>query len=339
VRTLLKLAVVACSVAASLAAVEYVLLRGVLGRHGIVDAQIFEHDSQLGWRLKPGVVALSSAFEYAITVRTDAMGLRVEEDASAQREVPHRVLVVGDSFAFGWGVEGDETFAARLQEELVARGLQASVLNAGVPGYSTDQEFLFWRRLHAQLRPEVVILLVSSNDPPADSVDSVVMSGAIYSKPLFSVHAGHLELRGVPVADKQPLPTSPLEPLRGRLRPFATYALARQFNTFVRAPRPSGNPAPAVSLEAMSSTRVILGAFNRELGAAGGRLLVALIPSPTVRDSFAKICEDEGVAFLDLEPTFAGRPDLTFKYDGHWNALGHAAAASAVVTTLLPMLQ
>jgi lysophospholipase L1-like esterase len=247
--------------------------------------------------------------------------------------------VVGDSFAFGWGVEGDQTFSARLQDGLAARGNEAAVLNAGVPGYSTDQEYLIWRRLGPQVRPVVAILLISDNDPPADNAASVAMSGAVYPKPFFRIDSGALELHGVPVGDKQPLPLSPLEPLKTRLRPLAAYALARQFNTTVRASQ-SANlaPTPATSARELSITGAILAAFNRELRAEGGTLLVVLIPSPAVRDGLATICSEEGIVFLDLAPAFAGRPDLTFKHDGHWNARGHQAAADAVVPVVARLL-
>jgi hypothetical protein len=268
------------------------------------------------------------------------MGLRTSGRTDAWRSASHRLLVAGDSFAFGWGVDGDQMLSARLQDALAARGVQAAVLSAGVPGYSTDQEYLLWRRLEPQVRPEVVVLLMSGNDPPADNMPTVNMSGAIYSKPFFRVSNGGLELRGLPVPDKQPLAPASLQPLKARLRPLAAYALARQFNATVRAPRtPVSEPAPAMTADALPVTGAILAAFNRELRAEGGKLLVVLIPCPDVRDALAWICSEEGIAFLDLGPAFAGHPDLLFKYDGHWNARGHQAAADSVVTTLIRMLK
>jgi hypothetical protein len=340
VRALLKLTVVALSVVLGLLAVEYVLLRGALRYHGIVGGEVFEHDDELGWKLQANVERPASELEFAITVRTDAMGFRTSGRTDEWRSASYRVLVAGDSFAFGWGVEGDQTLSVRLRDALAARGLQTAVLNAGVPGYSTDQEYLLWRRLEPQVRPDVVVLLMSANDPPADTASSVAMSGANYSKPFFHVTNGELELMGVPVPDKQPLTPSSLEPLKARLRPLATFAVARRFNATVRSPRqPETVPTPAIAAEALPVTGAILAAFNRELRAQGGKLLVVLIPSPTVRDALAKICGDEGIAFLDLGPAFDGHPDLIFKYDGHWNARGHQAAADAVVTTLIRMLK
>jgi hypothetical protein len=339
-RALLKITVVVCSFGLGLLAVEYLLLRGALGYHGLVDAQVFEHDDELGWKLQPDLEAPSSGLDFAVTVRTDAMGLRTSGRTDGWRRASHRLLVAGDSFAFGWGVEGDQMISARLQDGLAARGVQTAVLTAGVPGYSTDQEYLLWRRLEPQLRPEVVVLLLSGNDPPADSASTVNMSGAIYSKPLFHLGSKGLELHGVPVPGKQPavVPSS-FEPLKARLRPLAAYALARHFNTAVRAPRAAeSGPGPAIATDTLPVTGAILAAFSRELRARGGQLLVVLIPSPTVRDALSKICREEGIAFLDLDPVFAGHPDWVFKYDGHWNARGHQAAADAIVAPLIGML-
>ena len=46
-----------------------------------------------------------------------------------------------------------------------------------------------------------------------------------------------------------------------------------------------------------------------------------------------------GLCVLLSAPAFAGRRDLNFKYDGHWNARGHQAAANAVVAEVSQLLQ
>ena len=89
----------------------------------------------------------------------------------------------------------------------------------------------------------------------------------------------------------------------------------------------------------LTTTGAILTALNRRVREQGATLLVALIPSPVISSALATICRDAGIAFLDLAPAFAGHDDLVFKYDGHWNARGHQAAADAVAPVVAMMLK
>jgi GDSL-like Lipase/Acylhydrolase family len=80
-----------------------------------------------------------------------------------------RVLVVGDSFAEGILVPTEEVFPTRLQSELAARtGKKVLVANAGVIGYSTEQEFYTMSELVPQLRPDIVVLCFFANDVHRD---------------------------------------------------------------------------------------------------------------------------------------------------------------------------
>jgi lysophospholipase L1-like esterase len=76
-----------------------------------------------------------------------------------------RVLVLGDSYAFGFGVNDDETFPHRLGELL---GGRADVLNFGVPAYDLAQQVALLREKGLAYHPDVVVLAVHPNDfePP-----------------------------------------------------------------------------------------------------------------------------------------------------------------------------
>src|SRR5262245_37791908 len=80
-----------------------------------------------------------------------------------------RVLIVGDSFAEGILVPAEQIFSARLQSKLEVRtGIKVLVANAGVIGYSTEQEFYTMSDLAPQLRPDIVILCFFANDVHRD---------------------------------------------------------------------------------------------------------------------------------------------------------------------------
>ena len=87
-------------------------------------------DAELGYTLRPGRCTFANT-EYRTTFLVNRLGVRGSEEALAGPEL----VVLGDSFAAGWGVEGDETFAARL-----AKGTGLKVLDTGVPSYGTVRE-------------------------------------------------------------------------------------------------------------------------------------------------------------------------------------------------------
>lgn len=72
--------------------------------------------------------------EATTLVHIDSRGLRGEE-VGPKRAGEKRLLVVGDSLVFGYGVEANEAMPARLQVALRELGLDVTVGNGGVPGF------------------------------------------------------------------------------------------------------------------------------------------------------------------------------------------------------------
>ncbi|MCA8973923.1 MAG: hypothetical protein KDC98_04340, partial [Planctomycetes bacterium] len=76
---------------------------------------------------------LKAGEELTATVRINALGMR-GEDLAPRRPGERRVLMVGDSLVFGYGVEQDDTLPAALGRAL---GGAVVVGNGGVPGLGT----------------------------------------------------------------------------------------------------------------------------------------------------------------------------------------------------------
>jgi lysophospholipase L1-like esterase len=76
-----------------------------------------------------------------------------------------RILVLGDSFTAGMGIEADDRFTERLERWLnaEARTPPAEVLNLGRPGTSTYQQIALLRA-GLKRKPDVVILTMCLND-------------------------------------------------------------------------------------------------------------------------------------------------------------------------------
>lgn len=108
-----------------------------------------------------------------VEVATNELGVR---DRHIERKVDGelRILALGDSVTFGWGVPFEETFAKKLEGKLKSRlGRPVRTVNSGVGGYNTTQEYAFLRAYFGTIDPDIVVLLYVSNDieralPPFD---------------------------------------------------------------------------------------------------------------------------------------------------------------------------
>jgi lysophospholipase L1-like esterase len=99
-------------------------------------------------------------------IRTNSLGLRSPEIALARPDGTFRILVLGDSVAFGWGLRGEDTFASHLASLLatVFPEQRFEVINAGVSGYGTWQELRWLKETGLGLDPDVVIVQAHLND-------------------------------------------------------------------------------------------------------------------------------------------------------------------------------
>jgi hypothetical protein len=101
-----------------------------------------------------------------VRVRTGAHGWRGPEPAPVRPAGGFRVLALGDSILFGWGVAEEQTGVARLQQQLAAALPQrpVEVIGAGVPGYNTVMEVELLRQRGLALSPDVVLVDFCGND-------------------------------------------------------------------------------------------------------------------------------------------------------------------------------
>ena len=108
-----------------------------------------------------------------VEVRTNEIGLR-ERSIQEKHHGELRLLLLGDSITFGWGVRVEDTFSRKL-EAILRKKVQPKVttINSGVGSYNTWQEYHFLKDYFDILEPDMVSLLYNSNDiqmvsPPFD---------------------------------------------------------------------------------------------------------------------------------------------------------------------------
>jgi hypothetical protein len=102
--------------------------------------------------------------EFQTMIYTNGQGLRTSAEAAdyplGKQPGKKRILLLGPSFAFGWGVNYEQTFAAQLQEMLRDSeefGSNVEVINAGVPSLGLVQGLNWYRHVGKKFEPDLVI--------------------------------------------------------------------------------------------------------------------------------------------------------------------------------------
>jgi len=124
------------------------------------------NDRDLVYTLRPN---LETWFK-GVSVRTNSLGLRERELLKKKLAHKTRILGLGDSVMFGWGVESVDTYLRLVERELNKNGHCGPVItvNCGVPGYNTAMEVAQFKRIGSEFKPDLVVLHMVNNDlePP-----------------------------------------------------------------------------------------------------------------------------------------------------------------------------
>lgn len=135
-------------------------------------------DEQLGWRNIPNWNAETGGRPLAI----NSKGLRDREYPYEKPAGVKRILVLGDSYTWGYGVGNNERFTDFLAASLARDDIPCEVINTGVSGYGTDQEYLWFRSEGVKYQPDLVILAFYALNDPVNNISSIQYS---LGKPVF----------------------------------------------------------------------------------------------------------------------------------------------------------
>jgi hypothetical protein len=121
-----------------------------------------------GFWNKPNLSMSHNTSEFRTMLYTNGEGFRVsakhEEYALAKDPAKLRMMLLGPSFAFGWGVDQEQTFAVRLEQRLegagYAGGRDLEVINAGVPSLGPLAGLRWYRQRGREFAPDLVIQFI-----------------------------------------------------------------------------------------------------------------------------------------------------------------------------------
>ncbi|MCM3878316.1 MAG: SGNH/GDSL hydrolase family protein [Thermoanaerobaculia bacterium] len=282
-------------------------------------------DPRLGWRLREGWQGPFALPHRSTQVVISEQGLRDESYAPHPAPGRRRVLLLGDSFAWGFGVEKQETFEKLLEDRLG----DVDVVNGAVPGFGTDQELLLLEEQGLGFHPNLVLLLFHAND----LLNNTWPRQYGYSKPVFRMEGSGLRLENVPVPG-------------GRLYELGMRTLRRSFilhELWRRTMEPTQDLHASPKL-AWDVTERLLVRMRDTSTKNGARF--AVITFPWVDDAtnrllarVREIIDRNRLTHIDLGPAFSGRISaLLDPVTQHWTPEGHRAVADALAPALSDLL-
>lgn len=315
----------------------------------------YEHtDTLIGWKLPPGarIEARPRHGDYEVTYVAGEGGFRSSEEGSPPGDpadgtpenlvdeapgdsagVGTRIVFLGDSFTFGVGVEGDETFAHLVSERFGS----VPTANYGMSGFGIDQMWLTLRHYASEPPPDIVVVAFVLDDLNRtmsayrlrDTLQTLRSQGRVgwVPKPAFDLNdRGELERLG-----PESRPRGLLEAIADRSR--IAEALRRVENR-LSLRRPIGHR--------WRLNRKIFEEIRAESERLGARLLVVYVPAKGLEKRPTPVFESEfadlGIPFLDLRSRLPRNyGDLYFEHDRHFNERGQAFAANEIAAALVEL--
>ena len=135
--------------------------------------------AELGWDRLPNFAGRLRHDFTSAERRYDAHGFQAYDTAQiADKDTP-RIVTIGDSNTYGWGVRPEDAFAEVLDRALP----NASVINLGMLGYSSFQGYRTLLKYGEQLQPAAIVASFNRNDR------KYVLNGNIDSEQKFSHYA------------------------------------------------------------------------------------------------------------------------------------------------------
>lgn len=290
-----------------------------------------EKSAELGWIFPPDTTGVYKSSGRHTPVVTNAWGLRGPEVSTDT--LTRRVLVLGDSYTFGWGMDHGAGFVRLLEAALKDSFPESSVecINGGVPGYSIYQQIRMLDYVRERTEIHAVVATISLANDPIDELRIRRFAPdhlADFSYELRDPASPSARLiaasRLLTLADQRTTHMQfSLINTNRECRSLADESLTRLADICREA------DLPLVWLIVPRAQEIRPGGFwRRALNGATDRL----------RRHFLELADDLRVPIVDLKPALASvqaRQEAYLPGDSHWNEAGHRAVTEVLLSEVL----
>ncbi len=306
--------------------------------------------------------------EFSVVLKMNNIGMR-DDDVLVQKPAgTRRLLVIGDSFMEGWGVERGEMFTDRLETELAALypGERIEVVGAGVASWSPLTEWAWLKHRGLALQPDAVLMAFDATDLAGDSFYAHRLVRDAHGRPDY-IRPGDQRVA-------LPWPAHHLAARWSYIYRYLDRWLTKKFpvtewdygfwadsdDVWAGIRSESELPEPKYS-SYWTIPREVFRVTSEELRRREIPFLLTMYPTGVETDSSCwatgrgtanfgpgmmpprrfeyldRIATEDAIPYFSLLPAFQADPEpsrLFYPYDGHWSPEGHALAARAVAAEI-----
>ncbi len=267
-----------------------------------------------------------------VAVHINRFGLRERDDLTPDKPPgQRRIVCIGDSFTFGWGIPVEQGWVRLLEDDLRREGLDLRTVNCGASGALCVDEYEWGLRTRfGRFQPDAVIVTICLND-------LIPSCGLTVEQPVRRTGIRVVDLVLAATA-AGPLDLDPEQPWVDEL-----LKLSQQD---AEAAQLAGRDKPFEAMWSQGVPQRSLRAMKAWCDERNVTLMVVLWPflqglGPARRYPFAKLhtlvaadCEAAGIPFLDVLPALAGtdQEDLwVTPADQHANPKAQQLALPSIV--------
>jgi len=322
-------------------------------------------------RYRPDAIWRFSHPEYDVKYSINEHGFRDAKPHPIPKPVgTTRVLLVGDSFTFGQGVNYDESWPVIVEKRIQDSGNNhIDLVKAGIQGMDTRSEYILMQRLREKYEYDMVIVGFLINDLYTNTLNGIEDSqekarvgdvGQIMSNTSNGSVGGWAETAKRMFVDA------------GRNRSFHLLTLGRRIAIkseaiyckfyFVRADRGGflTIPLSPVVQEKLRITTILLEKMVDYLDALGKKLIVLSIPQQAQVLCHEQVTESDGIDTAFYDRYFSDRAkehgftwvttldafiksnhnknELYYRFDGHLTPAGNEVVAGLFLREVMPMI-
>ncbi len=146
-----------------------------------INENVWQSDTIVGWKHTPNVNLKINTGEQEVNFRTDSNGFRINV-VNNRTDSAINILAIGDSFVEAIQVENENTMNEKLRKKLSEKGINTTIRNTGVGGWSMGQYYLQAKNELARVKYNLGIVYIFIGNDFADSFDTILPA----KKPDFS---------------------------------------------------------------------------------------------------------------------------------------------------------